>query len=411
MTTPAYVGAIAASQQSVSAAPGAGLHRYWRVLVTAIEGGYSRIGIAEIEFWSRRYAQRASGTYSTSGSLANAGAAFNGVRESGANAVVYWISNTGDIWLQVDAGAGNEFDLAAVVIWRAGFTASASGSHIAAFDVQYSDDGASWTTLWSESGSPLIASSTRPGVFVNPYFSGDPTPVLDPAIAPQHWYKLDEGAFSDISGTPAIDGAGIRQLTNHGSAATDFSQSVEAVRPTFKTGGLNGKPFLRASYAAQQRFDDIAIAQPSGGFSLNPYLVAAVTDNVNPTNFPALLGATPTYGGKVGFYFRSEAEKQIHLANESFRFGTLGNPQILVLAVTDSRLAGWQNGAYSALAVSPFFTATEISTANVLWNDGVSGDGYFDGDVYEFMYAPGAYNEIAAFRVSEYLNARYGGIY
>src|SRR5690606_4429105 len=160
------------------------------------------------------------------------------------------------------------------------------------------DDNAIWTTLWSESGSPLIPDLDSPGVFENPYYAGDPgPPELDAAIAPLHWLRLDGDVYSDAGSTPAVDNDGIAQAANYGSIGTPFAQASVGVRPTFKTGGLNGKPFLRCSAAATQRFENIAITQPSGSLTLNPYCVFAVTNNVDPTNFTALLGSTASFGG------------------------------------------------------------------------------------------------------------------
>lgn len=410
MTRLAYHGAIAAAQQ-LAGPSGGGAHRYWRVLVTAIEGGASVVGLAELEFWDRRHARRAAGTYSESGATLGAGRAYDGIRQTGSNAASYWLSNTGTIWIAIDAGEGQEFELAAVVIWKGGFSAGTYG-HVNGFDIQYSDNGTTWTTLWAEAGDPLVSGPDEPGLFENPFYSGDPEPVLDPGLTPLHWLDLAAGAYSDEGSTPAIDNDGIRLLTNHGSDGNDYEQASPGLCPTFKTGGLNGKPFLRCAHANAQRFDDIAITQPSGTTTVSPYIVAAVTDNLDLANSPALLGSTVTSGGKIGVHFRPDADAQIHIYKNNFRFGNVANPQVLVMHVQSfSVMRGWLNGAAQNLSVSGTPASTAITAANLLWNDGLASDGYFDGDLYELLYIPGTYTDMQLFRVSEYLNGKYGGIY
>lgn len=416
MISAAHIGAIAAaSQQAAAGAPG-NAHRYWRMSVTGIAGGDSRVSLAEIEFWDRRYARRLSGTYSESGATSStSGIAYNGVREFATTpAQTYWISNDmPGVWLKVDAGAPVE--LAAVVLWRSNLTAigGSSGNHITAFDVQYSDDDSTWTTLWSESGSPLIPDAKTPGLFENPYYPGDPgAPELDPAITPLHWLKLDGGVYSDAGTTPAANNDGIYQATNYGTDGTAFLQTTSGLRPTFRTGGLNGKPFLRCAYAAAQRFADIAIAQPSGFTALNPYCVVAVTDNVDLTDSPALIGSTATNGGKIGCYFRPTANEQIHTGRADLRFGNIENPQVLLLSrQSGSRFVALLNGVKTIISGAYNETNAAISAANLLWNDGITGDGYYDGELYELMYIDANINETSLFRISEYLNAKYGGIY
>ena len=388
-------------------------HRYWRLLVTGIEGGDTRVNLAEVEFWDRRYARRMTGTYSESGTTINSGRAYDGVRQIGNLAAGYWVSNStsgGPVWIAVDAGAPVE--LAAIVIWRSASNAlgGANGNHIAAFDAQYSDDGSTWTTLWSESGSPLIADADMavPGLFENPYYTGDPAPALDSAITPQHWLKLDDGIYSDAGSTPADNNDGIRQATNHGSDGTAFEQPSSGLRPTFRTGGLNGKPYLRCAYASAQRFADIAITQGTGSTSINRYLVAAVTDNVTLTNSPALIGSTASNGGKVGIYFQSNSGAQVRVAKNQFATGSASNPMVMVAAPTNwNRCVYHLNGVPTVVAETTLITSTAISAANLLWNDGISGDGFFDGDLYELMYINADLDDLAMFRVSEYLNAKY----
>lgn len=411
----AHVGAIASASQQRGAGgePVDGPHRYWRVLFTATQNDYSRVNLSELEFWDRRYARRATGTYSESGAINGAGLAYDGLRQSGGDAGDYWISNTGDRWIKIDAGS--PIDLAAVVIWRSELSvpSGVNGDHVSAFDVQYSDDGTSWTTLWSVSGSPLIPVATTPGLFENPFYGGDPAPALDTAITPRHWLRLDGNVYSDAGSTPAVNNDGIAQAENYGSEGTAFAQATGGIRPVFKTGGLNGKPFLRCAAASQQRFADIAVSQPSGAASLTPYCVAAVTDNINVTGFPALIGGVGTNAGKASLYFRSAVNNQLHVGRTEFRFGNVANPQVVVASRASQidTLARLNNVRY-AITSGSSEDANSQSSVNFLWADALDTNGYFDGDLYEFMYLDAAATrDLQIFRIQEYLNGKYGGIY
>lgn len=411
MSRVAHLGTLAGSHQASSPPSGGEAHRYWRVFVTATENGFTRVRLSEIEFWDRRYARRAVGTYFESGATFNPGFAYDGIQQRSATASTYWISNTGTVWLGIDAGS--PIDLAAVVLWKAGSSSlsNGDGDHIGSFDVQFSDDGSNWTTLWSVADASM-ASIDTPRIFENPYYSGDLAPDLDPSIVPLHWLKLDGAVYSDAGMMPAGDNDGIALAANYGSAGSAFTQASSGIRPIFKTGGLAGKPFLRCAYSSAQRFDDIAITQPSGTTSLSPYCVFAVTNNVDLTNSPALLGSAASNGGKIGVYFRPDVDEQIHIGRAQFRFGNLANPQLMVLSrFSRTQFHAGVNGFLTYIFDAFNETSNAISSANLLWNDGLSTDGFFDGDLYELGYIDAAVSSLEILRVSEYLNGKYGGIY
>ncbi|MEX0756835.1 MAG: discoidin domain-containing protein, partial [Acidimicrobiia bacterium] len=71
-------------------------------------------------------------------------------------------------WLQYDFGAGNDVEVYEIEMWaQDGLVDRAPDT----FDVQYSDDGSSWTTAWSEAGVSDWVSGT-PKVFTRSGFPG-----------------------------------------------------------------------------------------------------------------------------------------------------------------------------------------------------------------------------------------------
>lgn len=128
-------------------APVDGAHRYWRINIT---DWYNGVGaLSELEFYrvaNEAKISTAGGTPSASstafGSVADA---FDGVLGGGN----YWHPNGGSAaWLAMDFGSGNAKEVSAVAI----LDRQDAQQGPTAFDVQYSDDGSSWTTAWSVSG-------------------------------------------------------------------------------------------------------------------------------------------------------------------------------------------------------------------------------------------------------------------
>lgn len=130
-------------------------HRYWRINVTAINGG-AACGISEVEMYAKTtkgnecYGGTASASSEWSGSDA-AAEAFNGVFGSGSDA---WASASGGAmpqWLKYDFGTTSFPNVTRVCISARGSVDT--GQAPKDFNVQWSDDNSSWTTAWSVTNS------------------------------------------------------------------------------------------------------------------------------------------------------------------------------------------------------------------------------------------------------------------
>lgn len=117
----------------------------------------------------------------------------------------------------------------------------------------------------------------------------------DKAVLKYH-LKAHEGCFSDSSGlVPCVDGAGVQLWSNDGNQA-DVTQATEARRPTWKTGGLNGYPYLECVRAQQQWLSDLAITQASGLTGYTGYVIAGVVE------FEDLAALQPILGTSKGYF-------------------------------------------------------------------------------------------------------------
>ena len=133
--------------------------RYWRINVTAFNGG-TVLTIHEITM-----AESIGGSNVATGGTASASSTFGGAVASRAfdgNSSTEWSSSSSSMpqWIAYDLGAGVKKHVVSVSITcpGSGFTNRAPKD----FDIQYSDDGSSWTTYWSVTNQTgWTASQTR----------------------------------------------------------------------------------------------------------------------------------------------------------------------------------------------------------------------------------------------------------
>ena len=233
-------------------------------------------------------------------------------------------------------------------------------------------------------------------------------------------FRSTSGVFSDTAGTiSAGNGDPVGRWGNQGSRE-DAQQNTAARRPLLRTGGLNGRPYLACDQSQQQFFEDLAFSQPSGFTAIDPLTVFLVSDTVVPASYPAVLGAPAANGGKVGFYFRPQADAQIHFAKSQVRVGTVANPQI-VMATIGRNAAGttstpavrlWvrQNGVdiFNASQQTSNLPSTAIAATQFLRSSGIAETGgYFDGRIYEILLYQGTLDNATTFAIEAFLGAKY----
>jgi hypothetical protein len=128
-------------------------HRYWRIKATTTNGTEPNIvAVAEVEMYTS-----ATGADVCTGGTALSDSNGYGTAASGAFNNTYgdtslWIcNNTGTAaYIGYDFGSGNDKDIVQVGIWPRPSTWYYQAPQ--GFDIQYSDDGSSWTTSYSITG-------------------------------------------------------------------------------------------------------------------------------------------------------------------------------------------------------------------------------------------------------------------
>lgn len=237
----------------------------------------------------------------------------------------------------------------------------------------------------------------------------------------KYWFAADKYVYADLEKTTlATDGQGVAVWGNLGSEE-DATQSNASNRPIFKTGGLNGKPYIQCTHEDKQFFADLqGLTQPAGVAVGNPVTVVVVTDAISDLSvFPAILGSSDTNGGKAALYFRSPENAQIHYFKDSFRFGNVANPQILFVAnrgqvfpdVAYNRLYYRQNGVSGTINISQNAPNAELSAYQFLRSTGLTTEGYFDGHLYEILIYDGVVDPPMWGIIERYLMNKYGFTY
>lgn len=256
-----------------------------------------------------------------------------------------------------------------------------------------------------------------------PFDTAQSALVLPPDVKNKlYHFDASRDVFKDTEETPAENNDTVRVWGNQG-LNEDAQQSSESIRPLYKTGGLNGKPYVQGDGA--RYFEDIAFTQPAGVFTLDPWFVAIVTHNVDfeTQNFHGILGNSANAFAKVSFYFRDAEDNQIHLQRIANRRGNVTNPQIIIGAVgrnsnqSDnwSRAAVYQNGNQlhdGSETQTP--NGAEITATNFMRHTGLTGGSSpIIGDIYEIAIVK-VENEsdgpsVAAMREWErYFSVKYG---
>jgi hypothetical protein len=148
-------------------------HRYWRILVTDNVGSTEYVdadkfvGAARVGF--RTAAGGADDNSGTGTADSFYAAGYEPANCFDGNPATRWATSATALphWVRRDYGAGNEKSIVEVV-WQSENSLLAAQTQVPKdFSVQYSDNGSSWTTLWSVTGqTAYTANETR--VFTKP---------------------------------------------------------------------------------------------------------------------------------------------------------------------------------------------------------------------------------------------------
>jgi hypothetical protein len=209
-------------------------HRYWRIYVTAVDGG-SAVAFTEIElvdFNSDTVPKPGSVVVTESAAFGGSPGTYDGSKAYDNDTGTLWSSVDGPPeWVAFDFGVGEAYDITEVNI-----TARTGGDEDqapTAFTVEYSDDGSNWIPYWSVSGSTgWSAGETRN------FESGH---AADPAHRYWRLYALSNYSDNYITLAEMVlsNGSDADLTTNQGGTASSSSSFSGSYLPANAFDGNN----------------------------------------------------------------------------------------------------------------------------------------------------------------------------
>lgn len=216
--------------------------RYWRINITAADGG-SYCEVSALELYVDPY-----GSNIATGGSASSSSNYTGLtpdRAFDSDVSTVWASNgAAPQWLQYDFGAGNAKNINAIGIigTNAGYTNRTPRD----FDILSSNDGTNWTTVWSVTGQTAWgANECR--LFVNPAVSI--SYAGSPYGAHQYWRfamtQSDDGGYYAIAEIQMRSSPGNVDQTSGGTPTS--STILDANYPASNAFNNNSANFWHSS--------------------------------------------------------------------------------------------------------------------------------------------------------------------
>ena len=241
----------------------------------------------------------------------------------------------------------------------------------------------------------------------------DPLPSLPNSANIRSWFVAERDAYSDAGASvPCANNDPVQHWLNQGLAADHGEQATSGNRPIFKTGGLNGKPYVHADPTAPHFFANLAeMSQPSGITGYAQYTFFCVVDNIRAGGAatPAIIGGNT--GTKGIIYFQDSGGNNVMRWVKSqlgIALPDSTGPNVMMCARRGG--AGFfASGSHAAAPTSITQNTNQSGTATT----GVqffrhNGGNPMDGDVYEIIFYNTWIGETNSQTVIDYLKTKYG---
>lgn len=190
--------------------------------------------------------------------------------------------------------------------------------------------------------------------------------------------------YKDGSSTPCADGDTVQVWGNSGSSV-DMQQATAARRPTYRTGGANGYPYLSCDRTTQQYFEDLTdIPQNGGSTTASPYTLAGVLELTDLATMQPLLGDTNTRGR---FFITTAGAISLYKTAFVYLTGAFTSGTLIAFC---ANISEWQNVAGTVNNVEGSQRQVDAASGTVTNNVQVlrstNGAAFFHGKLYELMY-------------------------
>ena len=296
-------------------------HRYWRMNITAVAGG-SYVQFCELEMHTSF-----GGSQACSGGTAIEGTHYSTYDSSklfDGNTTTYYENTGTTAWVGYDFGAGNTVSILEIKA----YSYSTANRTPDSFDIQFSDNGSSWTTAWS-----VTSAATGWSVSTWKTFSG---PIV-----------------GDLSITEAPD-----TFTATGSVAVDGSLAVTEAPDTFAATGTIVMAAISGSMAVTEAHDT---------FAASGSVIAVISGDMAVTEEPDVFLAfegTHTYQTLSG-----DLSDGIRIGSSASMIGFKGGTLLSAIGIQSHISTNWSQAAIIEEIVRLQHTLSAGSRYNVLVRD------------------------------------------
>lgn len=208
-------------------------HRYWRLFCRVNAGDSSFTGLTEVQMRTTSGgANVCSGGTAISTGTIQAGSAAQCFDGNTTTTLIQWSGNGAGSGFSVgyDFGSGNDKDVVELVVWT---DKDAAARGFSEFDVQYSDDGSTWTTSWSCTATGWVVGTsktfTKPSAAAHRYWRIRPFLAFNGGTS---GFGIAEVEMKDVvGGTDQCSGgtASARTAFSGAGAANAFDNSTSTV--------------------------------------------------------------------------------------------------------------------------------------------------------------------------------------
>lgn len=202
----------------------------------------------------------------------------------------------------------------------------------------------------------------------------------------KYHFLAEKGCFQDAGrSAPCQDGDRVMLWENYGNSV-NAQQSERARRPVFRTGGLNGYPYIECLRSREQYFEDLLdLPQASGLTGWTPLTIHIVADFYDFAQMNPIISD----GGNV---YKSD----LHIQTNGFvrlykGAGTVVNiapntPVVLTARVVNNITYNFMlNGVFFNVGQGGNSPSGGQTVTQFLRSTGTLGPGYFHGRLYEII--------------------------
>lgn len=225
-------------------------------------------------------------------------------------------------------------------------------------------------------------------------------------LSPAFWMDASEGAYTDAGSTLAADGESVQQWNDQSGNGRNVEQLTASIKPTYKTGIINGEPVLR--------FDGGDYLQGTWNESDTPFhlFIVSQVSNTSQSQFSAYFASygisPPAKSFQVDFGASGEW-RSLNTANDGIAFAEpeIGTPVsdavIMEVAGDASGIRTYLNGTAGETASDP--TNGTFGNFAIGRNRGVTN--FITGDIAEVIAYAEALSGSDAADVRSYLASKY----